>query len=141
MTAYASRIIAPYKPRLVVLGAGTNDLHAGKSPDQVAEDFKAFVAKVRELLPDVRIAVYSLHPAPSRAEEIGKVRRTNQLIKESIAYGRNLDYIDIFDALMGPDGQPREDLFVADRLHPNAAGYDIRTELTRVHLGPAMKAK
>ena len=68
-------------------------------------------------------------------------QRANQLIKDYIAYGKNLDYINIFDAFLGSDGQPREDLFVADRLHPNAAGYDIRVQLTRLHLGPPTKAK
>lgn len=140
-TTYADRIIAPYKPRLIVLGAGGNDIHAGKTAEQVAADFRAFVEKVRELLPDVRIAFFSINPAPARAAEVENVRRANQLIKAYIAYGKNLDYINIFDAFLGPDGQPREDLFVADRLHPNAAGYDIRAELTRVHLGPPMKAK
>jgi len=136
VTRYADRIIIPHKPRLIVLGAGGNDLHAGKSPEQVADDFKAFVEKIRAALPDARIAFYSVSPAPVRAAEMEKQRRANQLIKSYIAYGNNLDYINIFDAYLGPDGQPREDLFVADRLHPNAAGYQIRVELTRLHLGP-----
>ena len=140
-TLYADRIIFPCKPRLIVLGAGGNDIHAGKTPEQVAEDFKAFVEKVRECLPDVRIAFFSINPAPVRAAEMDKQRHANQLIKDYIAYGKNLDYINIFDAFLGPDGQPREDLFVADHLHPNAAGYDLRVELTRLHLGPPMKVK
>ena len=140
-TLYADRIVIPYKPRLIVLGAGGNDLHAGKSPEQVAEDFKAFVEKVRDALPDGRIAFFAISPSPVRAADMEKQRRANQLIKDYIAYGKNLDYINIFDAFLGSDGQPREDLFVADRLHPNAAGYDIRVQLTRLHLGPPTKAK
>ena len=40
---FADRIVTPYKPRLIVLFAGTNDINAGKSPEQVFSDFKAFV--------------------------------------------------------------------------------------------------
>lgn len=134
-TRYADRIVIPCKPRLIVLGAGGNDIHGGKSPEQVADDFKAFVTKVRAALPDTRIVCYSISPAPVRAAEMEKQRRANQLIKDYIASGNNLDYINIFDAYLGSDGQPREDLFVKDRLHPNAAGYQIRVELTRPHLG------
>ena len=61
---YADRIIIPYKPRLIVLQAGTNDINAGKSPEQVLADFKAFVEKVRAKLPDTRIAFLSINPAP-----------------------------------------------------------------------------
>ena len=32
---YADRLVIPYRPRLVVLFAGTNDLWAGKSPEAV----------------------------------------------------------------------------------------------------------
>jgi lysophospholipase L1-like esterase len=138
-TRYADRIIIPCKPRLIVVGAGGNDLHAGKTPEQVADDFKAFVEKIRAALPDTRIAFYAISPAPVRAAEMEKQRRANKLIKDYIAFGNNLDYINIFDAFLGPDGQPREDLFVADRLHPNADGYKIRVEITRLHLGPPTK--
>ena len=135
-TRYADRIIIPCKPRLIVLGAGSNDIAAGKSPEEVAADFDAFVEKIRAALPDTRIAFMSINPAPVRAAQLEKQRKANQLIKSRIAAGNDLDYINLFDAFLGPDGQPREDLFVADRLHNNAAGYDIRTGITRLHLGP-----
>ncbi|MCX6910286.1 MAG: GDSL-type esterase/lipase family protein [Verrucomicrobia bacterium] len=69
-TRYADRIIIPCKPRLIVLGAGGNDIHGGKSPEQVADDFKAFVEKIRAALPDTRIAFYAITPAPVRAAEL-----------------------------------------------------------------------
>ena len=138
-TYYADRIIIPCKPRLVVLGAGSNDLNAGKTPEQVAADFEAFVEKVRAALPDTRIAFISITPAPARATQLEKQRKANQLIKKHISTGKDLDYINLFDALLGPDGQPREDLCVEDRLHPNAAGYQLRVEVMRLHLGPATK--
>ncbi len=138
-TYFADRIIIPCKPRMIVLAAGSNDLNAGKTPEQVAADFEAFVAKIRAALPDTRIAFMSINPAPARADQIHKQRETNQLIKKHTATGNNLDYINVFDVFLGPDGQPREDLFVTDRLHNNAAGYEIRAEITRVHLGPATK--
>ncbi|MFI5378223.1 MAG: SGNH/GDSL hydrolase family protein [Tepidisphaerales bacterium] len=136
---FADRIVIPYKPKLIVVHEGGNDINARKSPEQVLADFKAFVAKVRTALPDVPIAFSSIPPAPIRWSQADKIRKANQLIREYIATEKNLDYIEIFDALLGPDGTPREDLFLPDRLHPNAEGYKIRAALTRPHLGPAMK--
>src|SRR5204863_6309846 len=40
---YADKIVIPYKPRIVVLYAGDNDLNAGKTPEKVFADFKEFV--------------------------------------------------------------------------------------------------
>lgn len=136
---FADRIVIPYKPKLIVVHEGGNDINAGKSPERVLADFKEFVARVRAALPDVPIAFSSIPAAPIRWSQADKCRKANQLIREYIATEKNIDYIDIFDALLGPDGKPREDLFLPDRLHLNAAGYKIRADLTRPHLGPAMK--
>jgi lysophospholipase L1-like esterase len=37
----------------------------------------------------------------------------------------NAQYIDVHSAMLGADGQPRGELFGADRLHMNAAGYTL----------------
>ena len=98
-----------------MLRAGGNDIHAGKTPEQVAADFKAFVEKVRAKLPSVRIAYMTINATPSRWANVEREKKTNQLIKEYIASGKNLDYIDTFAATLGADGKPREELFVKDR--------------------------
>ena len=131
---YADRIVIPYRPRLIVLRAGGNDIQAGKTPEQVAADFRAFVEKVRAKLPDVRIAYMTINATPSRWANVEREKKANQLIKEYIASGKNLDYIDTFAATLGADGKPREELFVKDRLHFNEEGYKILASIVRSHL-------
>ena len=131
---YADRIVIPYKPKLIVIQAGGNDINAGKTPETVVADFKTYVEKVRAKLPEVRIAYMSINPSPARWSQLEQQRKANKLVKEYIASGKNLDYIDIWDSVLGSDGQPREELFIADKLHPSAEGYKIRTALVRPHL-------
>jgi lysophospholipase L1-like esterase len=38
--------------------------------------------------------------------------------------------------MLAPDGGPREDLWVEDRIHPNHAGYQLRARIMRPLLGP-----
>ena len=131
---YADRIIIPYKPKLIVVGAGGNNINAGKSPQQVLADFQTLVDKVRAKLPGTRIAFIEINPSPARWSQSAQQREANQLVRDYVDKGENLDYIELYDALLGPDGKPREDLYVADRLHPNAEGYKLRTLLIRPHL-------
>ncbi len=132
---FADRIVIPYKPRLIVLFAGTNDIAGGKKPEQVAADFQAFVKKVSAALPDTRIAFLSISPAPIRWSQADKQKEANRLIRKFIeANNKKLDYIDLWDQFLGPDGKPREDLFRADRLHNNTAGYKIRADVVRPYL-------
>ncbi len=63
-----------------------------------------------------------------------KERKLNDLIKEYIDSHTNLDYIDTFDAMLGADGKPRDEFFLKDRLHCNAAGYKVWAEIVRPHL-------
>lgn len=133
-TYFADRIVIPYKPRLIVLRAGGNDIGSGKSPQQVAGDFKNFVEKVRGKLPDVRIAYMTIDPTPARVANVEKEKAANQLIKEYIKSGSNLDFIDTVAALLGPDGKPRAELFRNDRLHFNDEGYKILASVVRSHL-------
>jgi lysophospholipase L1-like esterase len=121
--------VIPYKPKTILLQSGGNDINAGKTPEQVAEDFRVFVEKVRGKLPEVRILFMSLQPSPARWSQAEKQQQTNALILKQIQAGKNMAYIEAYDAFIGADGQPRGELFVADKLHHNEAGYKIRTQL------------
>lgn len=120
---YFDRIVAPYRPSLILLYDGSNDIDAGKTPEQVFQDFKTFVAKVHEQLPQTRLDFVSILTTPVRAAQVEKVKEANRLIRDFILHDGKLAYIDAFPALLGPDGKPNPDLFLADRLHPNAKGY------------------
>jgi lysophospholipase L1-like esterase len=133
-TYHADRIVIPYKPRLIILRAGGNDIHAGKTPEQVRDDFRAFIEKVRAKLPKVRIAYMTIDATPARWANVEREKKANQLITEYITRGENLDFIDTGDATMSAEGKPREELFVGDRLHFNAEGYKILALVVRPHL-------
>ncbi|MGD9561814.1 MAG: SGNH/GDSL hydrolase family protein [Pyrinomonadaceae bacterium] len=124
-THFADRIVIPYRPRMIVMYAGDNDLNDGKSPQQVFADYKAFVEKVRSKLTKVKIAYIAIKPSPARANLLAEAAETNDLIKAYSTRKRNLAYIDIFTPMLGRDGQPRKDLFLADMLHLNLKGYDL----------------
>jgi lysophospholipase L1-like esterase len=133
---FTERIVLPYKPRLIVLHVGGNDVNNGKGPEQILSDFKAFVGKVRAVMPDVPIAFSGITPGPGRWNQAAVRKQTNQTIKDYVATQKGLHFIDLWDAMLTPDGQPREDLWVEDRIHPNQAGYQIRVRIMRPLLGP-----
>jgi lysophospholipase L1-like esterase len=132
---YADRIIMPHQPRIVVLYAGENDLWAGKTPEKVLSDFKAFRLKLQRNMPNVRIFFLSIKESPSRTRIRADVLRTNELIAAECGAGRNCLYVDVATPMLDKDGKPRPELFVADQLHMNHAGYAIWTAV----LAPLLK--
>lgn len=124
----ADRIVAPYRPRQVVIYAGDNDLADGLTPAQVAADYALLVRRLRELLPGTPIAYIAIKPSPARVHLIDAAREANQRIRALAAGGQAVDFIDVFTPMLDAAGQPRADLFGADGLHLNAAGYALWVE-------------
>ncbi len=133
--AFADRIAVPYRPRLIVFYAGGNDLNAGKAPEQVLADFKAFAEKIHARLPRTKIAFISSAPNPARWAQIEKVQTLNRLIADYIKRSRKLAYIDVHTRMLGADGQPLPDIYAADKLHLNPQGYALWTSV----VGPYLK--
>jgi lysophospholipase L1-like esterase len=132
---YTDRIVIPYRPRLIVVNEGGNDIHGGRTPEDLLADCKAFVTKVQQALPNTRIALSGLQPSPARWAEADTRRRFNVMLREYVATQKNVVYIDLFDAYLGADGKPREELFVADMTHHSAAGYAVRMRVMKPVLG------
>jgi lysophospholipase L1-like esterase len=133
-THFAERVIFPYKPRMVFLRAGGNDLNAGKSPGEVFADFKEFVAKLHAELPETEIVFISLSPSIARWKQADKEKELDRMIEEFIHRTPRLKYIETYFMTLGPDGQPRPELFVDDKLHLNAEGYKLLAACVRPFL-------
>lgn len=122
---YADEVALRYKPRQIVLYAGDNDIAEGRSAAQVLADTEAFVARIRHTQPGTPIALLGIKPSPSRANLLDVQRDANNALRAWAATQRNVAYIDVFTPMLDAEGVPREDLFIADRLHMNAAGYAL----------------
>jgi lysophospholipase L1-like esterase len=138
-THFADRIIFPVEPKMILLRAGGNDIHAGKSAEQVFREFKEFVATVRAKLSDVDIVFIGLSPAPARWSERDENRKLNALVEAYIKTQPHMKYVETYDTTLTPDGQAREELFVADKLHFNEEGYKLLKERVRPVLPPPAK--
>jgi len=133
---YADRIVIPYQPRLVVVYAGENDLNAGKSPETVLADFRAFRAKVHAALPATRIIYLSCKESPSRAKVRPQVVAANRLIAADCATDARCTFVDVATPLNDAAGGYRPELFKDDQLHLNPAGYAIWTKVLAPYLKP-----
>jgi lysophospholipase L1-like esterase len=122
-------IILPYKPPVIVLYSGENDLTEGRTPTQVFQDFQSFVSLTHARLPTTRIVYVSIKPSIARWSLTDSIRVTNRLIRDYVDKDQQLQYVDVFTPMLGASGQIRRELFVEDGLHMNAQGYAIWRKL------------
>lgn len=131
---YVERIVIPYKPKVVVLYSGDNDIASAKTPEAVRDAYRLFRDTLHDKLPQTRLVLISIKPCGSRWKLREKILEANRLLREETLKGANQVFIDVWPAMLGEDGLPREDLFLKDRLHMNQTGYEIWNKLVEPHL-------
>jgi lysophospholipase L1-like esterase len=130
---YMKRIVKPYKPRMVVVYSGDNDMSIGRiqSPEEVSANLAAFAEQLHRDLPETTIYVLSIKPSPARIEFWPAMQRANELIRR-FADGKSfIRFVDVSTPLLDGAGNPRREFFVFDRIHMNAQGYRIWTSILK----------
>jgi lysophospholipase L1-like esterase len=140
---FTPRILQPFKPGTVVISCGGNDIAAGVMPEQVAEDFKAFVAAIRKTSPSCRIMFTSIKPTLKREANWDKEQKANTLIRDICTKGDRLTFIDLTMELLGADGKAKREMLVDDLLHPSHEAYVLMAAKVKnaIEKAPALPAK
>ncbi len=131
---FFDRLVRPVAPHTIVMYSGSNDIAAGKSPEQVFADYVAFVDAVHAAFPKTRILYISIAPSPARWSQRFNVQRANRLIELYTQTDDRLEFIDVYTHMLGEDGLPRPELYISDQLHMTPVGYALWTDIVRPYL-------
>jgi lysophospholipase L1-like esterase len=106
-----------YRPNVVTLHIGTNDLNQSYEPSTAADRLRSLVNQVTAAAPDATVLVASLVVSTSGSEEQYRAaynQATRQIVSDAQAAGKHVAFVDM-SALTTAD--------LDDTLHPNDAGY------------------
>ncbi len=130
-THFVDRLLVPLAPKAIVFYAGDNDIAKKRTPEQVRDDFTAFVKAVRAKLPKAKIHYLPVKPSLARWSMYDAQTKANAYVKAACAADPSLGYIDIVPATLGADGKPKPEFFVKDGLHLSEAGYKAWSDVVR----------
>lgn len=127
MIHYLEQVVSPYQAKQIVMYCGENDLAADPKVDgrEVYHRFRRFFRAVKRVQPRVPFVYVAMKPSPSRWHLFAKMSDGNRRIKAYLQKWRRTAFVDVVPLMLGPDGKPRPEIFLDDKLHMNAAGYDI----------------
>ena len=132
LAEFGPRLVAAAKPRMIVVSAGTNDIAAGLSAEQIRDDFLRVAASLRQDLPDATVAFLAIAPSIRRWDQLDRQTAANDAIRAAVeAAGPGLAYIDANAAFLGPDGRPAAECFLDDHQHPSTIGNSRRAAIMR----------
>jgi len=128
---YFDILIPRHKPAVIVLYCGENDLWSGKPPEQVFGDFKTFADRVHEKFPKTRIHYLACKPSPKRWGKWELYQRCNRMIAKECAKDKRLNFVDVSKVMLGANGKPLPEIWLADKLHMNDKGYQRWAAIVR----------
>lgn len=131
---HVDRLILPYRPRVVVVYAGENDLANGSTPEQVVAAYADLVRQVHEELPATKLVFVSIKPSPSRIALMPLIRRTNSLMAAYAETDRRLDFVNVHSAMLDGNQRARRELFRVDGVHMTPAGYALWRDAIVKHI-------
>jgi len=124
---FADRIVFNYRPRVIVMYAGDNDVARGKDAARVFADFKQFAGMVNARLPKTTLIYIAIKPSIARWNLSSTMAKANRLIRSYCDQSDRLVFADVWTPMLGEDGKPAAKWFVKDGLHLNEAGYKLWT--------------
>ena len=133
---YAPQIIFPYNPKQILIYCGENDLAGSNTVTSkiVYDRFVQLYRMIRNRFSKASIAFVSMKPSPDRQHLRSKMQAGNKLIQQFLARQKNTSFINIYPAMLLPNGRPMSHIFLSDSLHMNAKGYAIWQKIIKPYL-------
>ena len=123
---YLDRVIVAYRPGVVVVYSGDNDIAAGRQPEQVLADLAELQTRIHSALPETPLLIVTVKPSPNRWGLADAMREVNTGLARW-ADGMDLtEIVDIWEPMLGADGLPRPELY-SDGVHLTPEGYRLWT--------------
>ncbi len=136
---YADTLILTYKPRIIFIYEGDNDLGSGQKADDILESARLLVEKIRKKLPGSTICFFSAKPSLARWNLHEKFVDFNARLEKLAGKYPKVYYLDTWTPMIGADGNVMNDIFLADGLHMNRKGYDIWKEAVNEFLSKKLR--
>ncbi|MCR9292136.1 MAG: GDSL-type esterase/lipase family protein [bacterium] len=111
-------------PQAVVLLMGTNDLEEKATPQQVAENFKLIIERLKSHDPQMPIVACQVFPSSAeKSRDAASIKEVNRLYAQAVYGDPQVTLIDTWTLFANENGDAKLEEF-PDLLHPNQLGYD-----------------
>jgi lysophospholipase L1-like esterase len=105
-------------PKIIVLLAGTNNVGAGATADDVTRGIEAVLRVMQAKAPGATIVLTAIFPRYDRPQYMAVIDAANASLAK-LADGRKIRFLNINNKLAGPD------VLNPDKLHPAIQGYQV----------------
>jgi lysophospholipase L1-like esterase len=135
---FADRLITPHQYQAVVMFVANDVQNQKGDADTDLDDIDGLVRHIVSVsakhAPGKPFFIIEVTPTQSRQSIWDKTKRLNAILREVCFSTPDTFFIETAETFLTDDKQPIERLFVEDRLHLNADGYDLWASLIKSEL-------
>lgn len=131
---YYEELIPKYNPDYLVIYEGDNDIASDKKPGKVLKEARLLVDRIQQDLPETKVVLISPKPSVARWNLHKNYQKLNRKLEKLANKTDNLEYADVWNAMLDENGQVFTDVFLDDNIHMNKKGYDIWGKVLRKHM-------
>ena len=132
--ATMDKIALPYHPRVVIYFAGTNDLGGNSKAEDVVNNIREYVKRMRAENPKTGIVIMAGLKSPKRKPHWSEFDTFNSLLQKYCATEKNIYFVDHNKVMSTPNGEPIAAFYREEgdnALHANSEGYAQIVKLVR----------
>jgi lysophospholipase L1-like esterase len=126
---FYEELIPKCNPDYLFIYEGDNDIADDEKPRKILKEAKSLVEMIQEDLPHTKVVLISAKPSVARWEYSKKYNRLNRKLERLCRKTDNLEFANVWSAMLDENGQVFTDVFLDDNLHMNKKGYDIWGEV------------
>ncbi len=122
---YLDQAILQYKPDIIFIYEGDNDIKLGMKEKQIMRSTRKIIERIRIELPESQIILISIKPSIDRWNLKQDYLRLNKRFFRLADKYDEVYYIDMWSEMLQKNGKPNSDIFIQDGIHLNNKGYEI----------------
>lgn len=122
---YYEELILNAKPDILFIYEGDNDVARGKKVSIIIKEAKELLARIQKDLPQTKVIFIAPKPCIANWSKKDKYIKLNKKLAALCNATHNLEFADVWSAMVDEKGVVFQDIFVEDGDHMNKKGYDI----------------
>jgi lysophospholipase L1-like esterase len=126
---YYQELVLNFKPDILFVYEGDNDIASGKKPGKVLKEAKELAERIEKDLPSTKVVFISAKPSVARWHLKKEYQAFNKKLERLCKSKANFEFADVWEAMTDKNGNVFKDVFLKDDLHMNKKGYDIWGEV------------
>ncbi len=122
---FYGRLVAPLRPRHLLLYAGDNDVGDGQPLAVVEARMGDLLRTIDHFQPGLRLTWLTIKPSPARWHLQPRIQEANLALAALLRARGAVRVVDVHTPMLDPMRGPRPELYDGDGLHLSPAGYSV----------------